>query len=159
MECWRSWSFTYVLFDTDDDDNRNPPSRMGGGVNLSGGYRFQKWETRLNLNLAHVQVAEKKSPDFLAGLSFEPIYHFRRAPKRWDPYIVLPEIGLLSLAKNNAAGLSVALPSVGLQVHLNEKWSLYTSPKVRFGVLARGANRQSGFTVGGEFPLGIIARF
>lgn len=147
-------------FDTDDDNNSNPSSRVGGGVDLSGAYRFGRWEMRLNLNLAGVQVEEEKSPDFLTELSIEPIYHFRKNPKRWDPYISIPEIGLAYLARNQATGFSLVAwpPGLGLQVHLNEQWSLYTGFKLRWGLLFIG-DGPSGISVDGEFPLGVIFRF
>lgn len=151
-------------YDKDDDNDQNPPTGVGGGANFWGGYRGQgRWEIRLNLDTAVVKVKRQrplltqKSPDFLFGFSAEPILHFRKNPEKWDPYLILPEVGLIHLVRNEATGPTFVFPGVGLQVHLNEKFSIYGAFKLRWGLMIWP--KGEGVTVDGEFPLGVAYRF
>lgn len=144
-------------FDTDDDNDRNPPTGIGGGANFWGGYRSKsRWEIRFNLDTAVVRVIGEKSPDFLFGVSAEPIFHFRKNPPKWDPYLIFPEVGMIHLVRNTATGPTIVFPGLGLQIHLNDRFSFYSAFKLRWGLMWIGG---PGVTVDGEFPLGISYRF
>jgi hypothetical protein len=152
------------VYDDDDDNDQSPPVGVGGGANFWGGYRGKgRWEIRFNLDMAGVPIERQtafstnKSPDFLLGFSVEPILHFRKNPKRWDPYLVLPETGIMHLFRNNSTGVTFVFPGVGLQAHLNDSLSIYIAFKLRWGLMLWPSGE--GITIDGEFPIGIAYRF
>ena len=151
-----------IAFDDDDDDDQSPPTEIGGGASILGSYRNRgRWEVRFNLTVEATKVTGKrnnKSPDLLINFSAAPILHFRKAPRKWDPYLLLPELGFMCLARNNVAGPSIAFPGTGLQVHLSDRLSLIAEVKVFWGLLLLPKGKE-GLTIGFQIPAGVMYRF
>lgn len=165
----RGWYATGALawhsveLDGDDDNDRDSPAGMlGVGASLGGGYRGKgRLDVRFLADTAFARIGNDTttitSPDALAGVFVEPLFHFRRDPSKWDPYLILPEVGFMYLFRNATGGPSIAFPSVGLQVHFNERWSGYAEFKVRLGLLYSGETGGLGFDA--LVPIGIAYRF
>jgi hypothetical protein len=156
--------FHTFVYDRDDNDDESPALGLGGGISVWGGYRIKgRWEFHVNLDTAAVQekressTFDNKSPDFLLGLSFEPIFFLRGNAKKWDPYIVLPEIGFIHLFRNDTTGFTFVFPGFGMQVHLTDRLNLYWELKLRWGIMI--SNRGEGVITGWEIPVGVSYRF
>lgn len=124
-------------FDDNDDDDLNPPTGLvGGGINAGVGYRgLGRWERRLGLDTSFGQVGKMrhsriKSPDTSVELTLEPLFHFRKNPPKWDPYLIVTGVGLMHLFRNFTSGIIFEFPGLGLQYHLSKRLSGYVETKV-----------------------------
>ena len=152
-------------FDNNDDDNLNPPTGwLGGGVNLGGAYRGSgRWEGRFDLDIAYGQVGKMnrstiKSPDTFIEAVVEPLFHFRKNPPRWDPYLIITGLGWTHLVRNSTSGIVFEFPGIGLQCHFNDRLSGYVEGKIRASFMGIAGN-QSGVAMGFWLPVGIAYRF
>jgi len=125
----------------------------GGGTNLWLGYRQDRWDFRIALQGEGVKL-QGDLYDFRLGTSFEPIFHLLEHPFLLDPYINLPEIGIYHLFNQDASGISFSPLGAGLQIHLNDSWSLYAGAKLRGAFTFEEKPK-----LGAEVPLGFSGHF
>jgi len=143
---WKGWNFG-------GEASFNFYAGPGGGSKLWLGYRQNRWDFRIAVEGEGVQP-QKTDKEFRLTLGFEPIFHLLKYPLLFDPYLNMLGGGDYHHFSQDSWGIAFSPLGAGLQVHLNDRWSLYAGAKFVGMFPFKGQPK-----AGGEIPLGFTGHF